>query len=70
MSAQVTTLAPDLQPGDRVRILLGELSGRAAVVVRKASWKWANAIPLYELDVDGIAVVRTIRGDFLRKVPT
>ena len=56
-------------PGEKVRIVLGLLDGRIAKVVRRAPWDWARAIPQYVLDVDGISVERTIRADFLRRIP-
>jgi hypothetical protein len=49
--------------------VLGLLDGKRAKVVRRAPWDWARAIPLYVLDVEGIAVERTIRADYLRRVP-
>jgi hypothetical protein len=62
-------VSAELRPDDRVRIILGLLDGKTARVVRRASWDWANSIPLYELAIDGVLGVRTIRSDFLRRVP-
>lgn len=59
----------DFPPEAKVRIVLGLLDGKTARVVRRAAWDWANTVPLYELVVDGVTGVRTIRGDFLRRVP-
>ncbi len=56
----------ELLAGSPVVITDGLLRGARGVVVSRAGWEWSEGIPNYIVDVDGVALLRTIRGDYLR----